>query len=79
MNNEFTLDILRTHNKERHDFSVQNNPYFFQAVCVSLLAEYSYLTHGIAFRRPGAPNRSSLRNQPYVKSLRRPSEWFLDN
>lgn len=31
-NNEFTLDILRTHNKAKHDYSVANNPYFFQAV-----------------------------------------------
>jgi hypothetical protein len=27
-----TLDNLRDHNKVVHDFSVQNNPYFFQAV-----------------------------------------------
>jgi hypothetical protein len=37
VNNEFTLDILRTHNKEKHDYSIANNPYFFQAVCTPLL------------------------------------------
>ncbi|KAJ4299471.1 hypothetical protein N0V90_004716 [Kalmusia sp. IMI 367209] len=37
VNNEFTLDILRTHNKERHDFSVANNPYFFQAPFAGLV------------------------------------------
>lgn len=33
----YTLDILRNHNKEVHDYSVANNPYFFQAVCLSVL------------------------------------------
>ncbi|CAI6290656.1 unnamed protein product [Periconia digitata] len=37
VDNEFTLDILRTHNKERHDFSVANNPYFFQAPFAGLV------------------------------------------
>lgn len=32
----YTLDILRDHNKLVHDYSIQNNPYFFSAV--SLLA-----------------------------------------
>ncbi|KAF2799324.1 Cloroperoxidase [Melanomma pulvis-pyrius CBS 109.77] len=36
-NNEFTLDILRTHNKEVHDYSVANNPYFFQAPFAGLV------------------------------------------
>jgi hypothetical protein len=37
VNNEFTIDILRQHNKEVHDYSVQNNPYFFQAVCITYI------------------------------------------
>lgn len=28
----YTLDILRDHNKAVHDYSVNNNPYFFSAV-----------------------------------------------
>jgi hypothetical protein len=33
----YTLDILRDHNKDVHDFSVQNNPYFFQAPFAGLV------------------------------------------
>lgn len=32
----YTLDILRDHNKYTHDYSVQNNPYYFSAVCSQL-------------------------------------------
>lgn len=28
----YTLDILRDHNKVVHDYSIANNPYFFSAV-----------------------------------------------
>ncbi|KAF2658637.1 Cloroperoxidase [Lophiostoma macrostomum CBS 122681] len=37
VNNELTLDILRTHNKEKHDYSIANNPYFFQGPFAGLV------------------------------------------
>ncbi|KAF2803216.1 Cloroperoxidase [Mytilinidion resinicola] len=36
-NGEFTLDILRNHNKQVHDYSVQHNPYFFSAPFAGLV------------------------------------------
>jgi len=30
----YTLDIVRQHNKDMRDWSVQNNPYFFSAVSI---------------------------------------------
>ncbi|KAF2729210.1 Cloroperoxidase [Polyplosphaeria fusca] len=37
VDNEFTIDILRQHNKQWHDYSVSNNPYFFQAPFAGLV------------------------------------------
>ncbi|KAF2122406.1 Chloroperoxidase [Lophiotrema nucula] len=34
---EFTIDILRQHNKQKHDYSVNTNPYFFQAPFAGLV------------------------------------------
>lgn len=36
-NENLTIDNLRDHNKQVHDFSVQNNPYFFQPVSFATL------------------------------------------
>jgi hypothetical protein len=51
VDNEFTLDILRTHNKERHDNSVATNAYFFQAVRLSFS---SILTQSLIMQQPFA-------------------------
>jgi len=32
----FTLDALRDHAKYAHDYSIANNPYFFNAACSPL-------------------------------------------
>ncbi|KAF2429338.1 Cloroperoxidase [Tothia fuscella] len=66
---EFTLDILRDHNKEVHDFSVQNNPYFFQAPFAGLVPPIAHHFVVNLMSNHSAENKNGFLTKEVLKSF----------
>ncbi|KAF1988889.1 Cloroperoxidase [Aulographum hederae CBS 113979] len=66
---EFTIDILRTHNKEVHDFSVQNNPYFFSAPFAGLVPPIAHHFVINLMSNHSAENKNGFLTQDVLKQF----------
>ncbi|KAH7399990.1 hypothetical protein BKA64DRAFT_670896 [Cadophora sp. MPI-SDFR-AT-0126] len=65
----YTLDIVRQHNKDMRDWSVQNNPYFFSAPFAGLVSPIAHSIPPLCFSNHSATSIQGYLDRNILKSF----------